>query len=93
MLACVHSQTSAGGGGLLASPGILGGGGGGASVSMRSMGSALIPRYTLADLQTDINRWNSQYYSKQGKEPLLYVMVLLLTLQFGAALRFLWQVR
>lgn len=28
----------------------------------------------------------------QGKEPLLYLTVLLLSLQFGAALRFLWQV-
>jgi len=28
----------------------------------------------------------------QGKEPLLYVTVLLLSLQFHAALRFLWKV-
>jgi hypothetical protein len=30
--------------------------------------------------------------SMQGREPLLYVTVLLLSLQLPAALRFLWQV-
>lgn len=47
--------------------------------------------YSLADLQADINRWPPQYYSKQSREPLLYVTVLLLSLQLGAALRFLWR--
>jgi len=50
-----------------------------------------IAPYTIADLHADLNRWPAAYYSKQGKEPLLFVTVLLLSLQFGAALRFLWK--
>lgn len=45
--------------------------------------------YTLRELQGEINRWPPQYYSKEGKEPLLYLTVLLLSLQFAAAVRFL----
>ncbi|GAX79377.1 hypothetical protein CEUSTIGMA_g6819.t1 [Chlamydomonas eustigma] len=50
-----------------------------------------VSSYQLADLHADLNRWPATYYSKQGKEPLLYIMILLLSLQFQEALRFLWK--
>jgi nuclear pore complex protein Nup93 len=49
------------------------------------------PAYSLPDLQAEINRWPASYYSRNGKEPLLYATVLLLSLQFSRALRFLWR--
>mmetsp|Transcript_26955 Transcript_26955/g.58903 ORF Transcript_26955/g.58903 Transcript_26955/m.58903 type:complete len:850 (+) Transcript_26955:117-2666(+) len=52
---------------------------------------SVVPPYTLAELHADLNRWPAAYYSKQGKEPLLYVTVLLLSLQFQEALQFLWK--
>lgn len=45
--------------------------------------------YRLSDLQAELNRWPASYYSKNGKEPLLYLTVLFLSLQFRQALRFL----
>lgn len=45
--------------------------------------------YTLASLQQELNRWGPKYYSKNGKEPLLYLTVLLLSLQFKRALQFM----
>jgi hypothetical protein len=41
------------------------------------------------ELQGELSRWPATYYSKGGKEPLLYGTVLLLSLQFRAALHFL----
>lgn len=78
------AAAAAGPSGSFAAAGGLGGGGGGAPMSG-------VAPYTLADLQADINRWPPQYYSKQNREPLLYVTVLLLSLQLGPALRFLWR--
>lgn len=52
---------------------------------------APLPGYSVGDLQTEINRCNSSYYSKGGKEPLLYATVLLLTFQFRKVLDFLWK--
>jgi hypothetical protein len=40
-------------------------------------------------LQAELNRWGPKYYSKEGKEPLLFLTVLLLSLQFRQALSFL----
>ncbi|KAJ9514712.1 hypothetical protein QJQ45_028405 [Haematococcus lacustris] len=54
--------------------------------------SGLLVPYGLAELHADINRWPAAYYTKQGSEPLLYVTVLLLSLQFNTALAFLWKV-
>ncbi|MEW5300072.1 MAG: hypothetical protein WDW36_003029 [Sanguina aurantia] len=48
------------------------------------------PSYSLAEFQTDLNRWPPTYYSRTGKEPLLYVTVLLLSLQIGTAIKYLW---
>lgn len=45
--------------------------------------------YTLASLQQELNRWGPKYYSKNGKEPLLFLTVLLLSLQFQRALQFM----
>ena len=79
-------------------PGGAGGGGGGGGPSpsslqqqqqAQSLGAA--PSYRLPDLQAEINRWPASYYSRNGKEPLLYASVLLLSLQFSRALRFLWR--
>ncbi|KAL6753158.1 Nup93/Nic96-domain-containing protein [Haematococcus lacustris] len=53
--------------------------------------SGLLVPYGLAELHADINRWPAAYYTKQGSEPLLYVTVLLLSLQFNTALAFLWK--
>jgi hypothetical protein len=41
------------------------------------------------ELQGELSRWPATYYSKGGKEQLLYGTVLLLSLQFRAALHFL----
>lgn len=38
--------------------------------------------YTLTALQAELNRWDSKYYTSNGKDPLVYLTVLLLTLQF-----------
>jgi hypothetical protein len=38
--------------------------------------------YTLTSLQSELNRWDSKYYTQNGKDALVYVTVLLLTLQF-----------
>ena len=57
----------------------------------QQQGPGAAPAYRLPDLQAEINRWPASYYSRAGKEPLLYVTVLLLSLQFSRALRFLWR--
>jgi hypothetical protein len=38
--------------------------------------------YTLLALQGELNRWDSKYYTQNGKDMLVYLTVLLLTLQF-----------
>lgn len=38
--------------------------------------------YTLTSLQSELNRWDSKYYTSGGKDPLVYLTVLLLSLQF-----------
>mmetsp|Transcript_22946 Transcript_22946/g.58630 ORF Transcript_22946/g.58630 Transcript_22946/m.58630 type:complete len:864 (-) Transcript_22946:363-2954(-) len=81
------SQSGAGG---ASTPGSSPLGGGFGASSIISGGSPL-PPYGLAEFHADINRWPPSYYSKQGKEPLLYATVLLLSLQFQACLRFLWR--
>ena len=45
--------------------------------------------YRLADLQAYLTRWPPEHYSSQGREPLLYAIVLLLTLQPRTAVAFL----
>lgn len=45
--------------------------------------------YRLADLQAYVVRWPPEHYSAQGREPLLYAIVLLLTLQPRTAVAFL----
>lgn len=45
--------------------------------------------YKLSDLQHYIVHFPSSHYSQNGKEPLLYATVLLLSLQFKAAIAFL----
>jgi nuclear pore complex protein Nup93 len=50
---------------------------------------ACFAAYTLAALQAELNRWGPKYYSKDGKEPLLFLTVLLLSLQFKRGLAFL----
>ncbi|GLC39227.1 hypothetical protein PLESTM_000866000 [Pleodorina starrii] len=77
-----------GGGGAAAGPS---GGGAAAAAAAAGLPAAGVASYTLVELQADINRWPSQYYSKQNREPLAYVMVLLLSLQWATAVRFLWR--
>lgn len=38
--------------------------------------------YTLADLQSYLGQYPAAHYSHGGREPLLYAVVLLLSLQF-----------
>ena len=45
--------------------------------------------YALADLQAYLQQFPGAHYSAQGREPLLYATVLLLSLQFRAAVAFL----
>eukprot|EP00879_Flechtneria_rotunda_P017063 GHRR01017870.1.p1 GENE.GHRR01017870.1~~GHRR01017870.1.p1 ORF type:complete len:730 (+),score=267.93 GHRR01017870.1:831-3020(+) len=59
------------------------------SFSPSSGGGLGAPAYTLAGWQSELNRWGPKYYSKEGKEPLLFLTVLLLSLQFKRALSFL----
>ena len=53
------------------------------------MTGALGDKYTLSDLQQYLTQFPPTHYSQGGKQPLLYVTVLLLSLQFRAALTFL----
>lgn len=45
--------------------------------------------FLLSDLQTQLNHWGASYFTDKGKQPLLYVVVLLYSLQFTHALAFL----
>ncbi|KAL4437959.1 hypothetical protein ABPG77_004180 [Micractinium sp. CCAP 211/92] len=45
--------------------------------------------YLLSDLQNYLQQYPASHYSHNGKEPLLYVVVLLLSLQFRGAVAFL----
>ncbi|GAB4816873.1 hypothetical protein N2152v2_003919 [Parachlorella kessleri] len=56
-----------------------------------SVGAGYYEVYTLADLQQYLQQYPPGHYSHNGKEPLLYVLVLLLSLQFRAAVDFLAQ--
>ncbi len=47
--------------------------------------------YTLSDLQGYLSQFPAGHYSHGGREPLLYATVLLLSLQFRAAVAFLAQ--
>ncbi len=47
--------------------------------------------YTLSDLQAYLGQFPAAHYSHGGREPLLYCTVLLLSLQFRAAVAFLAQ--
>lgn len=44
--------------------------------------SGLLDAYQLSDLQQYLQQYPASHYSHNGKEPLLYVVVLLLSLQF-----------
>lgn len=55
-------------------------------------GSAADP-YTLADLQGYLNQFPPTHYSHGGREPLLYAIVLLLSVQPRGLLAFLAQAR
>lgn len=48
-----------------------------------------IDAYKLSDLQTYLNQFPVTHYSQEGKEPLLYATVLLLSLQLRALVTFL----
>ena len=45
--------------------------------------------YTLLDFQSYLKQFDPTHYTKNGREPLLYVTVLLLSLQFGEVVTFL----
>lgn len=47
--------------------------------------------YTLSDLQSYLVQFPAAHYSSSGREPLQYATVLLLSLQFRAAVAFLAQ--
>ena len=51
--------------------------------------AAPLDAYQLADLQRYLQQYPPSHYSHGGKEPLLYAVVLLLSLQFGPAVAFL----
>lgn len=50
---------------------------------------SLVEAYTLGDLQTFLSQFPAKHYTSGGREPLLYVIVLLLSLQFLSAIAFL----
>ena len=58
----------------------------------RVTGSAADP-YTLADLQGYLNQFPPTHYSHGGREPLLFAIVLLLSVQPRGLLAFLAQAR
>lgn len=49
------------------------------------------PSYTLQNLQKRIQEFPSTHYSRSGKDPMLYTMVLIVTLQFKEAVAFMAQ--
>jgi hypothetical protein len=51
-------------------------------VSAAAAVAAAAAGYTLSALQAELNRWDSKYYTQNGKDALVYLTVLLLTLQF-----------
>uniref|UniRef100_A0A061SE68 Nuclear pore protein n=1 Tax=Tetraselmis sp. GSL018 TaxID=582737 RepID=A0A061SE68_9CHLO len=64
--------------------------------AIRETGASSLPglstgrrAYTLSDLQQYLGKYPASHYSKDGKEPLLYAVVLLLSLQFRQAVSFL----
>lgn len=66
----------------------LGGGGGGATPS-RPPAAAGLESFTLTDLQNYLSQYSPSHFSHGGREPLLYAVVLLLSLQPAAAVAFL----
>lgn len=46
-------------------------------------------QFSVEEMQRYLNEFQPRHYSKEGKQPLLYAMVLLLSLQFHAAVDFL----
>eukprot|EP00887_Chlorella_sp_A99_P000841 scaffold5.g841.t1 len=64
-------------------------GGGSTTTSFGAGGGTYLEPYSLADLQSYLRQYPPAHYSHGGKEPLLYVVVLLLSLQFKAAVSFL----
>ena len=58
-------------------------------ICLKYSGPLSLPAGQGASITLTYCTWLSIYL--QGKEPLLYVTVLLLSLQFQAALRFLWK--
>lgn len=58
------------------------------SVPSLVLSDRLVP-YSLEDLQTYLNKYDSSYYTKNGKDPLVYPYVLLLSVQFLPAIFYL----
>ena len=48
---------------------------------VRAAGGAGTTAYTVGELQTYLRQYPAAHYSRDGREPLLYVTVLLLSLQ------------
>lgn len=64
-------------------------GGAYAGAAAGSSAGGVSDAYYLSDLQTYLQQYPAAHYSHNGKEPLLYVVVLLLSLQFRGAVAFL----
>ncbi|XP_057864951.2 nuclear pore complex protein NUP93A isoform X2 [Cryptomeria japonica] len=61
---------------------------GGASSSLALVPEGLAP-YSLEDLQNYLNKFEPSYYTKNGKDPLVYPYVLLLSIQLQLAVQYL----
>ncbi|KAI3935522.1 hypothetical protein MKW92_008632 [Papaver armeniacum] len=62
--------------------------GGGAASSSAILNEGMVP-YSLDDLQVYLNKFEPSYYTKNGKDPLVYPYVLLLSIQFLPAVLYL----
>ncbi|KAK1293387.1 Uncharacterized protein QJS10_CPB17g01746 [Acorus calamus] len=58
------------------------------AVSSVALNEGVIP-YTLDDLQSYLNKFESSYYTKNGKDPLVYPYVLFLSIQLLPAVQYL----
>ena len=59
------------------------------TLTLAGASSALGDSYTLEDMQAYLRQFPPAHYSSGGREPLLYALVLLLSLQWRAAVAFL----
>lgn len=58
-------------------------------LSPNSSSNLLTPAYTLSNLQDEVVRWGPDFFSQNGAQPLVYVVVLLLSQHFRKAVEWM----